>query len=66
MKVSTDDLKKDLKKMSKLATSLLIDQKALALAQSVENGFDLAKYREEIVKNMASSESDEDKIDLNM
>ena len=34
--------------MSKLATSLIIDQKALTLAQSVENGYDLVKYRQAV------------------
>ena len=60
MKVDAEDLKKDLKKMSKLATSLLIDQKALALAQSVENGYNLDKYREVIVKKMTENKSDDD------
>ena len=32
--------------MSKLATSLIIDQKALLMAESDESGYDLNKYRE--------------------
>ena len=42
-KVDMEDLKRDLKKMSKLASSLLVDQKALVLAESVDKEYDLAK-----------------------
>ena len=57
-KADTADLKKDLRKMSKLASSLLLDQKALALAESVENGYDLAKYRKLVVQALSDEEDD--------
>ena len=44
--------------MSKLATSLIIDQKALALAQSVESGYDLKRFREKVIENLSDQESD--------
>ena len=58
-KVDTAQLKTWLNKMSKLATSLIIDQKALALAQAVENNYDLPKYRQAVMDTISDSE-DED------
>ena len=59
-KVDNDGLKKDLKKLSKLATSLIIDQKALTLAQSEDNGYDLPKYRKVVINNLSDKESDDE------
>ena len=60
MKIDSNQLKKDFKKMSKLATSLIIDQKALALAQADENNYDLAKYRAKVITTLAASDDDDD------
>ena len=45
--------------MSKLANSLLLDQKALAMAQADENNIDLKKYRQKALKELSQNESDE-------
>ena len=59
VKVDTAALKKDLKKMSTLATSLLIDQKALCLAESDENGYDLNSYWQRVIRGLEDENSDE-------
>ena len=59
-KVDTAELKRDLKKMSKLATSLLIDQKALVMADAEEHNYDLAKHRKTIEKSMSQYDSEDD------
>ena len=59
-KGKTAKLKQDLKKMSKIATSLLIDQKAMLMAESDENGYDLNKYRQKIVQGLDDDVRDYD------
>ena len=62
-KVDMEDLKRDLNKMSKLASSLLVDQKALVLADSVDKEYDLAKYRKQALKNFLDECEDGDSKD---
>ena len=45
--------------MSKLATSLIIDQKAALMAESVEKGYDLAKYRQHVMKELSDGDGDD-------
>ena len=55
--MDTAELKMKLQDMSKLATSLLIDQKAMLLAESDENGYDLDRYRQKVVEGLENQKS---------
>ena len=49
--------------MSKLANSLIIDQKALVLADADEHNYDLPKYRKKVIETISDSNSESDDTD---
>ena len=57
--IDTNEVKKDIKKMTKLATSMMIDQKALIRADFVRKGMNLNKFRKEVMDEMSESSGDE-------
>ena len=61
LQIDNNEVKRDIKKLSKLASSTLINQKALIKADFARKGMNIHKFHKEVMEDLAdSSDSDDD------